>query len=539
MTGNTGSPGPTGPTGPAAALGQCTTADQPPPLALAAIDLGASSGRAMLGLVRSDRGHDARARLDLHAAHRFENRLERRDGHLSWDVDALWAEVRTGLSAARRLAVELGAQDLASIGVDSWAVDYGFVGPDRAEADGSPLPGSGERIGEVIAYRDERTEGVDAHLARRVSAERQFALTGIAQQPFNTLYQLASDDRLETLSEGSSLLLVPDLLAYLLTGERRTEVTNASTTGMFAAAAGDWVPELVDASGAIPSLLAPLVRPGERIGTLVPALAAQLGVPEVPVTAVGSHDTASAVLAIPAEHESAGADAGDAAPPLAFISSGTWSLIGLEIPRPVIGEEVRAAGFTNEGGVGDSVRFLKNVAGMWLVSESIRQWQEDADGTCPDLAELLAAAAEESPDRFRIDPTDPEFLPPGRMADRVVEAAHALDGSDARPQTPAEIVRMILESLAETYRDELRTACRLAGRPLPHRLHVVGGGSRNHLLNQLTAHALGIEVVAGPMEATAMGNLALQASSLGAIGPGPDAVRALVRESVELEVFRP
>ncbi|MBK0331023.1 rhamnulokinase [Brachybacterium sp. MASK1Z-5] len=503
------------------------------PLALAAIDLGATSGRVMVGLLhpspsattggggRGDGGHgdddndDPTRRLDLHAAHRFENRLERRDGHLSWDIDALWEQVRQGLAAAERLAQDLGADGIASIGVDSWAVDYALVGPD------------GERIGEVIAYRDDRTDGAAESVAHRVDVGRQFALTGIAQQPFNTLYQLAVDDRLANAPDGTQALLVPDLLSLLLTGERRTELTNASTTGMLAAGENAWSPELLGAAGVTKEQFAPLVRPGERVGTVRSDLARELGIGEVPVIAVGSHDTASAVLAVPAAEDD----------PVAFISSGTWSLIGLELESPVLTEAARGAGFTNERGVDSTYRFLKNVAGMWLVSESIAQWEES--GARIDLDDLLAAAAAVPGDRFRINPTDPCFLAPGRMAGRVADAARVIGGDEERPRTPAHLVRCILESLAETYRDELHAACRLARRPLPERLHVVGGGSRNRLLNQLTADALGIEVVAGPMEATALGNLTLQARALGAIPHRSGSIRELVRASVELEVFAP
>lgn len=490
------------------------------PLAVAAIDLGATSGRVMLGVV--DHG-----RIELVPAHRFENHLVERDGHLCWDLDALWAQIRRGLAEARDLALVRGLPGLASIGVDSWAVDYALVGPDAPDAGGAPVPGSGERHGEVIAYRDSRTDGVAEELARRVPRAEQFARTGIAQQPFNTLYQLAAEHRLASLPAGSTLLMLPDMIGYLLTGRRRTERTNASTTGMLAADGSGWDPALREAVGVDPALLAPLIAPGEQLGTVRPALGAELGIGEVPVIAVGSHDTASAVLAVPAEGPG----------PVAYISSGTWSLIGLEVEAPVLTEEAREAGLTNEHGVDGTVRLLKNVAGMWLVSESIRQWEEE--GAQVDLAELLAAAAAVPGDRFRIDPTAPAFLAPGTMADRVTAAARPLTEEHDAPRTPAELVRCILESLAETYRDELRAACALAGVPLPTRLHVVGGGSRNALLNQLTADALGIDVVAGPMEATALGNVALQSRALGAFTGGRAEIRALVRASSELEEFRP
>lgn len=490
-------------------------------LAVAAVDLGATSGRVMLGVIEG-------GRIDLVPAHRFENHLRDVDGHLSWDITTLWAEVRRGLQAAHAAAVDRGLTGLSSIGIDSWAVDYGFVGPDAPGDGASGEPGSGEILGEVIAYRDHRTDGIADSFAEQLSRERQYELTGIAQQPFNTLYQLVADDRTPSLPAGSTLLMVPDLLGYLLTGQRRTEVTNASSTGMLSVAEHDWSDEILTAAGVGRGLLAPLIEPGERLGTVTAPLARELGIGEVPVVAVGSHDTASAVLAVPARED---------AFPVAYISSGTWSLIGLELPSAVPSSAALEAGFTLERGVDGTFRFLKNVAGMWLVSESIRQWEEG--GARVDLDDLLAAAALMPANRFRIDPRDPAFLAPGRMADRVTLAARPLEGDEERPRTPAQLVRCILESLAETYRHELHTACRLARLPLPERLHVVGGGSRNALLNQLTADALGLEVVAGPMEATALGNVALQARSLGAVPAHHGALRELVHASVELEMFSP
>ncbi|GAA1489807.1 rhamnulokinase [Brachybacterium sacelli] len=494
------------------------------PCALAAVDLGATSGRVMLGVV-------VEGRIELVPAHRFDNHLVRVDGHLCWDLDALWTEIRRGLRAAHDLAVGRGLGGLSAIGVDSWAVDYALVGPDERDADGFPDPGSGTRRGEVIAYRDHRTDGVAETFAQQVSRQRQYALTGIAQQPFNTLYQLLTDDRVAGLPAGSTLLMLPDAIGHLLTGQRRTELTNASSTGMLRVGGDGWAEELLAAAGVDRDLLAPFIAPGEVLGTVRPALAGKLGIGDVPVIAVGSHDTASAVLAVPAH--------GDG--PVAYISSGTWSLIGLELPPSAPTTEALEAGFTHEGGIDGTVRFLKNVAGMWLVSESIRQWQDE--GLDVDLEGLLAEAATGPPARALIDPTDPQFLAPGRMADRVIAAARPTGARPSTPDpvltTPAEVVRCLLESLAQTYREELATACRLAGVARPERLYVVGGGSQNALLNQLTADALGLEVVAGPMEATALGNLALQAAALGAVPAGRSSIRELVRASVELETFQP
>lgn len=479
------------------------------PLALGAVDLGATSGRVMLGVVTA---HE----VQLHAAHRFENRPLQREGRLCWDIDALWAEVLAGLRAADELARSLRLEGLDGIGIDSWAVDHALVMPDA---------GPGQRLGEVVSYRDGRTEGVAERVAQQVPRERQFAATGIAQLPFITLYQLAAQDL--DLPAGAQLLLVPDLLGFWLTGERRTELTNASTTGMLAADREDWVPELLEAAGLTPQHLAPLIRPGEQLGTVRPQLAEELGIGPVPVIAAPSHDTASAVLAVPAEDDG----------PVAYISSGTWSLIGLELPAPVVSEQAREAGFTNERGVDGTFRFLKNVSGMWLLSESIRQWEEE--GAQVELEGLLDAAAHVPAHAFRIDPTDPAFLAPGRMADRVMAAARPLGDAEGRPSTPAQVVRCILESLAETYARELESACELAGVPRPPRLHVVGGGSRNALLNQLTADALGMDVVAGPVEATALGNVLVQARALGGVDAEPGSLREAVRARVRPERFRP
>jgi rhamnulokinase len=487
--------------------------------ALAAIDLGATSGRVMLGLLTEEH-------IELVAAHRFSNGPCERDGHLVWDIDALWGEIRRGLTEAERLAREHGLDGITSIGIDSWAVDYALVGPDRVDSAGHRIPATGERIGEVICYRDPRTDGVGDRLAAQMSRERQYALTGIAQQPFNTLYQLAAEDRLVDLPPGSSLLLVPDYVAFLLTGERRTEVTNASTTGLLDVRTRTWSPELLAAAGIGRSLLAPLVEPGERCGTVRPELAAELGIGRVPVVAVASHDTASAVLAVPAVEE-----------PVAYISSGTWSLAGLELAAPIPTEGARREGFTNEAGVGGSTRFLQNVMGMWLVSQCIAQWAED--GRECDLATLLAGAAAAGPAAAVLDVTDPRYLPPGRMADRVVLQAIAAGAGPETLASPAQVVRLILDSLARAYRRALHRAAGLADVSLPRTLHIVGGGSQNALLNQLTADALGVEVVAGPVEATALGNLAVQAHALGALDDDPQAMRNLVRRSVELRRFRP
>ncbi|MFC7374929.1 MULTISPECIES: rhamnulokinase family protein [unclassified Brachybacterium] len=487
-----------------------------PPVAIAAVDLGATSARVMLGVVSA-------AGIELTEARRFAHELRDQDGHLTWDIDELWAQIQGGLREAAALARERGLE-LASIGIDSWAVDYVLVGPD------------GSRIGNAISYRDSRTDGVADEVAERVSRERQFEITGIAQQPFNTIYQFAADERLRDLPEGSHALMLPDYFAFLLTGQRRTEVTNASTTGLFDVRGRTFSPELLAAVGVDLAIFAPLIEPGERIGEVREEIAAELGLDGVAVTAVGSHDTASAVLAVPSATSVESTTDG----PIAYISSGTWSLVGLELREPIPTEAARRAGFTNEGGVGGTTRFLQNVMGLWLVSECMRQWSEEGRQT--ELEELLEAAAAEPGGRFVIDATDSQFLPPGAMADRVARAARpgpAAHGEHDVPRTSAEIVRCLLDSLAIAYRDAVTTACELAGTGTPARVHVVGGGSQGALLNQLTADALGVEVVAGPVEATALGNIAVQAAALGAIEDSAEAMRARIRAGAELSRFAP
>src|SRR5699024_6909166 len=281
------------------------------PWAVAVIARGPTAGGVMLGVVGA-------GRIELVQARRFDNVLAERDGHLAWDIDALWAEIQQGLAEAHELAIGRGLTGLSSIGVDSWAVDYVLVGPTDTGAGGQPLLGSGARVGQAIAYCDSRTDGVSDHVAGVVSPSRHSELTGIPPQPFNTIYQLAADDRPRSAPPGTQALLLPVYLGYLLTGEPRTETTHASTTGLVAARTGDWAPELLTAAGVESTLFAPFIDPGDQLGTLRPDLAAQLAIGEVPVTAVGSHDTASAVLAAPASM-------GPAEGPVAYISSGTWS----------------------------------------------------------------------------------------------------------------------------------------------------------------------------------------------------------------------
>lgn len=464
---------------------------------VAAADLGASSGRVMLARV----GRDV---LELTEAHRFANEPVRVGGTLHWDVLALHRGVLDGLRAAGRTARAGGGprQGLDGIGIDSWAVDYGL------------LDATGALIGNPVSYRDARTDGVMARVHAQVDAAHLYALTGLRTLPFNTIYQLVAARDTPAAAAARRLLLLPDLLGYWLTGAQGAELTNASTTGLLDARTGDWSTELVSALALDPGLFPPLRRPGDRIGTLRPDVAETTGLAtSVPVLAVGSHDTASAVVGVPARDER-----------FAYISCGTWSLVGLELPAPVLTEASRQAGFTNEAGVDGTVRYLRNVMGLWLLQETLRGWRER--GEPADLATLLDEAARQPAFVSVVDPDDPVFLPPGDMPARVADFCRRT-GQPA-PSSRAALVRCILESLALAHARTVHRAQELAGRSVEV-VHLVGGGSRNELLCQLTADACGLPVAAGPVEATALGNALVQARAIGSVRGEMSDLRGLLR----------
>ncbi|MFT4234481.1 MAG: rhamnulokinase family protein [Microbacterium sp.] len=443
---------------------------------VAAIDLGATSGRVIVGHV----GPDA---LETEQVARFPNTPVQLADGLHWNIVGLYGAVLDGL---RR------AGEVASIGIDSWAVDYGLL---RA----------GRLLGEPFHYRDERTaRGVDAV---RIPHEELYAENGMQFLPFNTLYQFAAEPA-EQLAFADTALLVPDLIGYWLTGVARAELTNASTTGLLDWASGRWNDELIGALDLRRAILPPLIAPGERLGEVQASAGAVVG---VPVTAVGSHDTASAVVAVPMTEGSA------------YVSCGTWGLVGVEVERPVLTPEALAANFTNEGGVDGRVRLLRNVMGLWVLSETVREW-ERTDGMTLSLPELLAQAAEVS-DAPVFDIDDDRFLAPGGMTARIDAwcAEHALPAPSGRPV----YVRSIVESLAQAFADTARLAGRIGGVDV-RTIHIVGGGALNELLCQRTADRAGMPVVAGPVEATALGNLLVQARAVGFISGSLEALRDLV-----------
>jgi rhamnulokinase len=436
-----------------------------------------------------------RAGVDLGEVHRFPNRPVRVNGTLHWDVLALWAGVVDGLRIAGR-----ETQSLAGIGVDSWAIDYAL------------LDGDGALLGNPVHYRDTRTDGVADAVAQVIPPDELYALTGVQRLPFNTVYQLVAARETWALRNAAALLMIPDLFAYWLTGVRRGEVTNASTTGLFDVRSRTWSTELVKRLDLRPDLLPEVGEPGARIGTLLPSVGAECGLTDVPVWTVGSHDTASAVLGVPAYDDR-----------FAYISCGTWSLVGVERAAPVTSEAARAANFSNELGVDGTVRFLRNVMGLWLLQESLRTWERG--GAPVQLPALLAEAAALPSGRSVIDPDRPEFLPPGDMPARLQAECRRTD--QPVPVTPAQITRCILDSLAAAYRRTVREAAELSGAPVEV-VHLVGGGAQNELLCQLTADACELPVIAGPVEAAAYGNVLVQARAAGVLSGGLTDLRARV-----------
>ncbi|WP_323101258.1 rhamnulokinase family protein [Intrasporangium sp. YIM S08009] len=471
---------------------------------VAAVDLGATSGRVVLAEVGPDR-------LELRETARFANGPLRLPSGLHWNLPSLYAGALGGLRAAGREAS--GAGGLASVGIDAWAVDYGLVRGDRL-------------LGLPFHYRDEHRLAVGpANAHALVGQDELYARNGLQFLPFNTAYQLAADPWTELADR---LLLIPDLLAWWLTGRMVAERTNASTTGLLDPRSGAWDSELLDRLGVPSHLLADLVDPGTTIGSMTDQVAGDTGLPGVPVVAVGSHDTASAVVGAPLQGDDA-----------AYLSLGTWGLVGVELADPVVTDAARAANFTNEGGVDGRTRFLTNVMGTWILSEALRAWDRE-DGLAAggnDLAGLLSAAAEVDPASVPVvDVQDPRFLPPGDMGERV--AKWCVDHDLPAPTTRPAIIRTILESLADAYAAALDTAARLTGRRVGT-VHVVGGGSQNRLLCQAIANRSGRRVVAGPVEATALGNVLVQARAVGVVGPDLAELRALVARTHDLPRYEP
>jgi rhamnulokinase len=469
-------------------------------VSVAAIDLGASSGRVLVAQVGD-------GRLELHEVNRFPNVPVRVAGLLQWDILALYRGVLEGLRAAGR---EVGRLD--SVGIDSWAVDYGLI------------DATGALLANPVHYRDERTAGVMERVFQTVRAAELYQTTGIQFLPINTVYQLVAALATPVMAVAKTVLLIPDLVSFWLTGDIGAESTNASTTQLLDVTTGQWATGVMDQLGIDPHLFPPLRHPGAPAGQLRHDVLAETGlVGPVAVTTVGSHDTASAVVGVPA-----------VAPNFGYISCGTWSLVGLELDQPVLTGAAQSANFTNEAGVDGTTRFLRNVMGLWLLQECVRTW--NSLGLPADLETLLVEAGRVPPFTAVINPDDPVFLPPGDMPARIANACERR--GQTPPQSQAQTVRCILDSLALAYRSAIREAQELSGHPVEV-LHIVGGGSRNALLCQLTADACAVPVVAGPVEAAAIGNVLVQARALGAVtGLLPD-LRQLICGTTQLHRYEP
>ena len=460
-----------------------------------AVDLGAGSGRVMAASFDGER-------IALEELNRFPNHGVRTPDGLHWDVLRLFEEILAGARLARD-------RRPVSLGVDAWGVDFALL--DR----------TGALVGNPFHYRDSRTQGRMDEALGMVSREEIFEHTGLQFMEINSLYQLLSMKGTPALEAAATLLMIPDLFNYWLSGEKACELTDATTTQFFDPRRRDWARPLLDKLGLPTAMLQPVVEPGTRLGPLSGAVGEEVGFQAAVVAAAG-HDTASAVAAVPAEGED-----------WAFLSSGTWSLLGAEVSRPYVTDETLRRNFTNEGGVAGTTRLLKNISGLWILEECRRRW--DANGEAVDYGGLIREAAAAPAFRSLIDVDDPVFTPPGDMPGRI--ATWCEKTGQPAPRSHGELARAIFESLALRYRATLADVAAITGRP-PKTLHIVGGGSKNELLNQFAADASGLPVVAGPVEATALGNALVQAIAMGRVRDGAEA-RQIVRRSFSPARYEP
>jgi rhamnulokinase len=465
-----------------------------------AFDLGAESGRSILGTLEP-------SRLLTRELTRFPNAPVPLLGHLHWNAHSLYEEIKRGM----RACLEESGLHPESLGVDTWGVDFGLLGRD------------GSLLGLPYAYRDSRNAGAMDEALERMPRRQIYEWTGVQFLIFNTLFQLYAMVREGSplLDCAATLLFMPDLFNYFLTGAKTSESTIASTSQFLDPHRGAWCEPLLGALGIPARILPEILSPGTVIGPLNPEVARETGFHDTRVVATAGHDTAAAIAAVPAE----GKD-------WAYVSSGTWSLMGMETGEPIINQLALEANFTNEGGVGGTVRFLKNIAGLWLIQQCRKEW---AKGAPLSYDEITRMAGEASPFRSFIDPDWPEFLNPPSMPEAI--RLFCIRTKQPPPLTPAQTIRCVLESLAMKYRFTLGQLHRIAGTEI-RRIHVIGGGSRNELLCRFAAAATGLPVIAGPAEATAYGNIMVQAMALGYVRSLAD-IRAIVRNSVELKTYEP
>ena len=465
-----------------------------------AFDLGATSGRSMIGTLEN-------GRLQMKELTRFPNRMLQIGDHFHWNIYSLFEHLKEALVAVKNEGIEI-----SSIGIDTWGVDFALLAKD------------GSILGAPYAYRDPHTEGTPDKFFKIFPREKVYDLTGIQVMNFNSLYQLfalkqANNPLLEATSE---ILFMPDALSYLLTGNKVVEYTIASTSQILNPRTKQFEAQLLEAAGVSPSILGKIVMPGHVIGTLRKDIAEESELGAVPVIAVAGHDTASAVAAVPATNER-----------FAYLSSGTWSLMGIEVKDAIINEETFALNFTNEGGIEGTIRFLKNITGMWLLEQCLKEWKKEG---ITYAYEKLVHMAESAPAfQSMVDPDHVTFANPACMTKAIVD--YCVSTGQKTPESHAEFVRCIFESLSLKYKYVLGKMISLAPFPI-EKLHVIGGGSKNPLLNQWTANAIGMPVVAGPSEATAIGNIMIQAKAAGCVDSLQE-MRQIICDSNPLDEFLP
>jgi len=465
-----------------------------------AVDLGATSGRTILGSLQNNR-------LDLNELTRFQNKIICIHDKYYWNIYSLFEEIKKGLLIASQQGIHINA-----MGIDTWGVDFAYLAKD------------GSLLNLPRSYRDPYTNGVPEEYFSRISKREVYELTGIQIMNLNSLFQLyaAKKESFSALEYADSILFMPDALNYLFTKKKVCEYTIASTSQLLNPFSKKIEAELLVPMNIEPTILPQMVMPGTVVGNLEKSIQRECNVREIPFIAVAEHDTASAVVAVPAEDEN-----------FAYLSSGTWSLMGIETKNPIITEESYRLNFTNEGGVDGTIRFLKNITGMWLLERCRDEWK--FDGNSYTYSEIVQMAESVRSFQFLIDPDDSIFSNPESMTQAIT--VFCRNSGQKVPATHAEFIRCIFDSLALKYKYVLESLQELSPFPI-NRLHVIGGGSQNNLLNQLTANAIGLPVIAGPAEATAMGNIMMQAKGLGLINSLTE-IRSIIRNSVELETFYP
>ncbi len=465
-----------------------------------AFDLGATSGRTILGTIEQ-------GRLQMKELSRFPNHVLQIGNHIHWNIYSLFEHLKEGLVAAKRDGVEI-----ASIGIDTWGVDFVLLAED------------GSILGAPYAYRDPHTVNIPEKYFELISREKVYELTGIQVMNFNSLYQLfaLSLANNSLLKSAKDMLFIPDALAYMLTGNKVVEYTVASTSQLLNPRTKQFESELLSKAGVSPSILGEIVMPGQLIGTLKEDIALESELGKINVIAVAGHDTAAAVAAVPATNEN-----------FAYLSSGTWSLMGIEVKEPIINEETFDLNFTNEGGIEGTTRFLKNITGMWLLEQCLKDWK--TQGITYAYEKLVQMTASVPAFQSLIDPDHESFANPSCMTTAIANYCH--NTNQIVPSTHAEFVRCIFESLSLKYNYVLGKLKNLSPFAI-EKLHVIGGGSKNPLLNQWTANATGINVIAGPSEATAIGNIMIQAKAAGDVSSLHE-MRQIIANSVALDEFTP